>query len=67
LGGSLGAALLQTAIKRKWVTQDLDSRALALTALGRKELGAQFDLTLAQPTVQPIREQRPPLPARDVI
>ncbi|WP_458368605.1 ArsR/SmtB family transcription factor [Pseudomonas mandelii] len=67
LGGSLGAALLQTAIKRKWVTQDLNSRALALTALGRKELGAQFDLTLVQPTVQPIREQRPPQPARDVV
>ncbi|MDX9679678.1 ArsR/SmtB family transcription factor [Pseudomonas zeae] len=42
LGGSLGAALLQTALKRKWVTQDLDSRALALTALGRKEIGARF-------------------------
>lgn len=42
LGGSLGAALLQTALKRKWVTQDLDSRALALTALGRREIGARF-------------------------
>ncbi|AWM91841.1 transcriptional regulator [Pseudomonas sp. 31-12] len=67
LGGSLGAALLQAAIKRKWVTQDLDSRALALTALGRKELGARFDLTLAQSTLQPVREQRQPLPAQDVI
>ncbi|RON50242.1 ArsR/SmtB family transcription factor [Pseudomonas frederiksbergensis] len=46
LGGSLGAALLQVAIKRKWVTQDLDSRALALTALGRKEMGAWFELVL---------------------
>ncbi len=46
LGGSLGAALLQSAIKRKWVTQDLDSRALTLTATGRKALGAQFDLVL---------------------
>lgn len=46
LGGSLGAALLQSAIKRKWVTQDLDSRALTLTAMGRKALGAQFDLVL---------------------
>ncbi|MEJ6815456.1 ArsR/SmtB family transcription factor [Pseudomonas sp. LF-5] len=42
LGGSLGAALLQTALKRKWVTQDLDSRALALTALGRREIGTRF-------------------------
>jgi DNA-binding transcriptional ArsR family regulator len=46
LGGSLGAALLQSVIKRKWVTQDLDSRALTLTAAGRKALGTQFDLVL---------------------
>ncbi|WP_460146340.1 ArsR/SmtB family transcription factor [Pseudomonas sp. S2_A02] len=56
LGGALGAALLQTAIKRKWVTQDLDSRALALTVLGRKELSSRFavelpvQVTTAQPT-----------------
>ncbi|CAI8923524.1 putative transcriptional regulator [Pseudomonas sp. IT-P44] len=49
LGGSLGAALLQMAIKRKWVTQDLDSRALTLTALGRKEIGARFDLKQSLP------------------
>ncbi|WP_435037209.1 ArsR/SmtB family transcription factor [Pseudomonas neuropathica] len=42
LGGSLGAALLQKALKCKWVTQDLDSRALALTAVGRKEISARF-------------------------
>jgi DNA-binding transcriptional ArsR family regulator len=46
LGGSLGAALLQTAIQRKWVTQDLDSRALTLTAVGRKALSTRFDLML---------------------
>jgi hypothetical protein len=46
LGGSLGAALLQTALKRKWVTQDLDSRALALTVLGRKEFGKRFGVEL---------------------
>ena len=46
LGGALGAALLQTAIMRKWVTQDLDSRALALTALGRKELSNRFSMEL---------------------
>jgi hypothetical protein len=46
LGGSLGAALLQMALKRKWVTQDLDSRALALTTLGRKEIGARFGVEL---------------------
>lgn len=67
LGGSLGAALLQTAIKRKWVTQDLDSRALAVTALGRREMGARFDLKLPTPDVQPRRERRQPLPAHDLI
>jgi hypothetical protein len=55
LGGALGAALLQTAIKRKWVTQDLDSRALALTALGRKELSSRFavELPVQAATAQP--------------
>ncbi|WP_426236590.1 ArsR/SmtB family transcription factor [Pseudomonas sp. TWP3-2] len=47
LGGSLGAALLQVALKRKWVVQDLDSRALALTAVGRKELVLRFGVEVA--------------------
>jgi hypothetical protein len=55
LGGSLGAALLQMAVRRKWVTQDLDSRALALTALGRKEINVQFGLTLPVSTDPSIR------------
>lgn len=46
LGGALGAALLTIAIKRKWVTQDLDSRALALTATGRKEISRRFAIEL---------------------
>lgn len=46
LGGALGAALLQVAIKRKWVTQDLDSRALSLTAAGRKEIASRFAVEL---------------------
>ncbi|MED7669120.1 helix-turn-helix transcriptional regulator [Pseudomonas moraviensis subsp. stanleyae] len=57
LGGSLGAALLQTALKRKWVTQDLDSRALTLTTLGRKELGARFGVEL--PVEQQIKRSQP--------
>ncbi|MBV4488424.1 metalloregulator ArsR/SmtB family transcription factor [Pseudomonas sp. SWRI153] len=47
LGGSLGAALLQTALKRNWVTQDLDRRALTLTAAGRKQISARFGVELA--------------------
>lgn len=45
LGGALGAALLQTVLSRKWVIQDLDSRALALTPKGRKELSGRFGVT----------------------
>jgi DNA-binding transcriptional ArsR family regulator len=44
IGGALGAALLGVALKRKWVTQDLDSRALGVTSLGRREMLARFGL-----------------------
>jgi DNA-binding transcriptional ArsR family regulator len=44
IGGALGAALLGLALKRKWVTQDLDSRALTITKLGRSEMHALFGL-----------------------
>lgn len=42
IGGGLGAVLLQAAHKRKWVTQDLDSRAIRVTSLGRREIQARF-------------------------
>jgi DNA-binding transcriptional ArsR family regulator len=38
LGGALGAAFLKIALKRKWVIQDLDSRALSVTSQGRREM-----------------------------
>lgn len=38
LGGAMGAALLKVALQRKWLTQDLDNRALSITAQGRREL-----------------------------
>lgn len=44
LAGALGAALLQSFIARKWVTQDLDSRALGMTSKGRKELACRFGI-----------------------
>src|ERR1700690_2550155 len=44
VGGALGAALLNVALKRKWVVPDLDSRALGVTSLGRREMHARFDL-----------------------
>jgi DNA-binding transcriptional ArsR family regulator len=44
VGGALGAALLKVALKRKWVVQDLDSRALGVTRRGRGEMLARFGL-----------------------
>jgi DNA-binding transcriptional ArsR family regulator len=38
LGGALGAAFLTLARKRKWVSQELDSRVLRITDLGRREI-----------------------------
>lgn len=46
LGGALGAALLEVALQRKWVIQDLDSRALDVTSLGRRELVSRFGLRI---------------------
>ncbi|MFZ0787698.1 MAG: helix-turn-helix transcriptional regulator [Candidatus Acidiferrales bacterium] len=42
VGGAVGAALLGVALKRKWVVQDLDSRALTVTTIGRREMLARF-------------------------
>ena len=46
LGGAVGAALLKVALKGKWVTQDLDSRILSVTAFGRREMLARFGLQI---------------------
>ena len=45
LAGALGAAFLHIATSRKWVIQDLDSRALALTPNGRKEFSVRFGIS----------------------
>ena len=44
IGGALGAALLKVALKRRWVVQDLDSRALSLTHVGQREMRTRFGL-----------------------
>jgi len=44
MAGALAAALLKAALKRKWVVKDLDSRALRITPLGRREISRHFDL-----------------------
>lgn len=46
MGGALGAAFLKIALKRKWLLEELDSRALSLTALGQRELQSRFGLRL---------------------
>ena len=46
IAGALGAALLTVALKRKWLTQDLDSRALRITRSGERELQRQFGVRL---------------------
>ena len=45
LAGALGAALLKAFEKRRWVSRDLDSRALRLSASGRRELAGRFGLS----------------------
>jgi DNA-binding transcriptional ArsR family regulator len=42
VGGAVGAALLNLALERKWVIQDLDSRALSITRVGLREMRARF-------------------------
>jgi DNA-binding transcriptional ArsR family regulator len=44
LAGALGAAVLQMILKKKWALQDLDSRALSVTKLGRRELLTRFNI-----------------------
>ncbi len=46
MGGALAAAVLDVALKRKWVVQDLDSRALEITGHGRRELRSKLGLGL---------------------
>ncbi len=42
LGGALGAALLDCALRRKWVVRERRSRGLIVTAHGRREMFARF-------------------------
>jgi DNA-binding transcriptional ArsR family regulator len=47
IGGALGGAILQAALKHEWFVQDLDSRALSLTAVGRRQMQARFGIVAA--------------------
>jgi DNA-binding transcriptional ArsR family regulator len=46
IGGALGHAILKVALKHEWFVQDLDSRALTLTARGRHQIQARFGLRI---------------------
>jgi len=46
LAGALAAAVLEAVLRRGWAVQDLDSRALAVTSHGRRELRARFGVAL---------------------
>jgi len=44
LAGALAAAILDLSLKKKWLLQDLDSRALSVTGYGRRQLAVHFGL-----------------------
>jgi DNA-binding transcriptional ArsR family regulator len=48
VGGALGAAMLRLALAKRWVEKDLDSRALTVTRLGRRELLNRFGVLVQQ-------------------
>ena len=50
VGGALGAALLRAAVERRWVVRDLDSRALEITSLGRREMRTRLGMNLEEVT-----------------
>jgi DNA-binding transcriptional ArsR family regulator len=49
IGGALGAALLDLALRRGWVVRELDSRVLQVTRVGRREIGARFAVSAEAP------------------
>ena len=46
IGGAVGAAILGVALKRKWVTRELDSRVLTITRVGEREMNARLGVQL---------------------
>ena len=44
IGGALGAALLQMAMRQRWVECEFDSRVLRITRLGQRELSTRFGI-----------------------
>jgi DNA-binding transcriptional ArsR family regulator len=46
LGGALGAALLDVALRKRWVAHEREGRALRVTALGQRELASNFGVRI---------------------
>ena len=46
LGGALGAAVLDLALRKRWVTRQLDTRILTVTAEGHREMHGRLGLKL---------------------
>jgi DNA-binding transcriptional ArsR family regulator len=44
IGGALGAALLELMTRRRWLLREIDGRALAPTALGKREIHRHFGI-----------------------
>jgi DNA-binding transcriptional ArsR family regulator len=59
LGGALGAALLKSALKKRWAARELDSRALHITILGRREILARFGIDLARMDIVGMNQAQP--------
>jgi DNA-binding transcriptional ArsR family regulator len=45
MGGALGAAFLEMALRKEWVVRDLDSRSLSVTPDGQREMQARFGVS----------------------
>jgi len=60
IGGALGASILQTALQRKWVQRDLDSRVLNITRVGRRELSDRFGIDFEQAAATSILSTQTP-------
>ncbi len=61
IGGALGAAILDAALKKKWVIRDLDSRALEVTSVGRR---AMLSFTASTPARDAGRSESAPTGGR---
>jgi len=46
VGGAIGAALLHVALKKKWVAPERETRAIRVTALGRRELASRLGVSV---------------------